>query len=222
MFFPLMLLAQSPEEEVDPSNQSSTALTTGVYQTEKAQLIRMLKEEIEPNLLPADVRRIRRNIMRLGSFNAAWSKEAMDFLVANAPLVELFLYDYVRLQNSRLTEKIIQTLMQYESFQYPRAALFFSSEFLHNKDEASAYAQLVKHIVSKHPEVFEDYFLWMFSSGARSLKFVQKADFLQKACKAGAQFGINLRSQIDQWLKQEQELWSQLFLEEVRTCLKGL
>lgn len=225
IFTPVFLNAQNLEEEAELPIQGSSVPAEGSgsqYAEEKIQMLKLLKEEIEPNLLPADAKRIRRNVMRLGSYNEQWSREAMDFLVANAPLAEIFLYDYSRLHNLRLNSKILETLSRFESFQYPRATLIFSSDLLRNSKGVAPYVRLLQHIVSKNPSVFEDYFRWLFTHEAKEVPFVQRANFLQKSCRAGAQFSVDLRSQVDQWTSQGQDLWAQIFLEETRACLKGL
>lgn len=146
----------------------------------------------------------------------------MELLLANSALAELFAYDYSRIHNARLNRQILKFLSRLENYQYPRAALFFSEDFLRDRKASSDYLKLIQNIVSRHPQVFEDYFLWLFSPAARDINFVQRLNFLRASCRAGANFSVDLRSQIDTWAGQSQDLWASVFLEEVRSCLKGL
>ena len=128
------ILAQTLEEEIliESDQRSSETVSSTSFSVEKDKLLNQLNSEIEANVLPADVKKIRGNISKLGSYNSKWSGEAADFLTTNALLVELFLYDYVRLKNKRLNSKIIDVLMQFDNYQFPLAPLYFSSDLIVN------------------------------------------------------------------------------------------
>lgn len=215
------VLAQTLEEEIliesDPRPSENRSLTS--YATEKDKLLIQLKSEIEANVLPADVKKIRGNISKLGSYNPKWSGEAAEFLTTNALLVELFLYDYVRVKNKRLNSKIIDVLMQFDNFQFPLAPLYFSSDMIVNEKGVSGVLPLIKKVIARHPDFFDAYWSWL---STQNLSENQKLDFLRAACESGAVFSLDLRSQLEALAQLGQPLWAEVFLGEVQRCLKGL
>lgn len=215
------VLAQTLEEEIliesDPRPSENRSLTS--YATEKDKLLIQLKSEIEANVLPADVKKIRGNISKLGSYNPKWSGEAAEFLTTNALLVELFLYDYVRVKNKRLNSKIIDVLMQFDNFQFPLAPLYFSSDMIVNEKGVSGVLPLIKKVIARHPDFFDAYWSWL---STQNLSENQELDFLRVACESGAVFSLDLRSQLEALAQLGQPLWAEVFLGEVQRCLKGL
>lgn len=215
------ILAQTLEEEIliESDQRSSETVSSTSFSVEKDKLLNQLNSEIEANVLPADVKKIRGNISKLGSYNSKWSGEAADFLTTNALLVELFLYDYVRLKNKRLNSKIIDVLMQFDNYQFPLAPLYFSSDLIVNEEGVSGVLPLMKKVIKRHPDFFEMYWSWL---SAQNLSENQKLDFLRAACKSGSVFSLELRSQIEALSQVSQPLWAEVFLGEVQRCLKGL
>ena len=215
------ILAQTLEEEIliESDQRSSETVSSTSFSVEKDKLLNQLNSEIEANVLPADVKKIRGNISKLGSYNSKWSGEAADFLTTNALLVELFLYDYVRLKNKRLNSKIIDVLMQFDNYQFPLAPLYFSSDLIVNEEGVSGVLPLMKKVIVRHPDFFEMYWSWL---SAQNLSENQKLDFLRAACKRGSVFSLELRSQIEALSQVSQPLWAEVFLGEVQRCLKGL
>ena len=215
------ILAQTLEEEIliESDQRSSETVSSTSFSVEEDKLLNQLNSEIEANVLPADVKKIRGNISKLGSYNSKWSGEAADFLTTNALLVELFLYDYVRLKNKRLNSKIIDVLMQFDNYQFPLAPLYFSSDLIVNEEGVSGVLPLMKKVIKRHPDFFEMYWSWL---SAQNLSENQKLDFLRAACKSGSVFSLELRSQIEALSQVSQPLWAEVFLGEVQRCLKGL
>ncbi|MGA0164098.1 MAG: hypothetical protein ACO3LE_07620 [Bdellovibrionota bacterium] len=215
------VLAQTLEEEIliESDQRPSENRASTSFATEKEKLLNQLKSEIEANVLPADVKKIRGNISKLGSYNSKWSAEAAEFLTTNALLVELFLYDYVRVKNKRLNSKIIDVLMQFDNFQFPLAPLYFSSDLVVNEENLSGVLPLMKKVIIRHPDFFDVYWSWL---STQDLSENQKLDFLRMACKSGSVFSLDLRSQIEALSQASQPLWAEVFLGEVQRCLKGL
>src|SRR3989338_4027511 len=67
---------QNPkEDEVDEFEEAPAASQEFAhfdFEADRKVLLEKLKNEIEPNLLPGDISRITRNVMRLGSYRLDW------------------------------------------------------------------------------------------------------------------------------------------------------
>ncbi len=218
----LELRAQTSDDDILLDNEQkvsgSSSPMTSSFSPERDRLLVQLKSEIEPNVLPADVQKIRRNISKLGSYNSKWSEEAADFLTTNSSLVELFLYDYSRVKDRRLNSKLLNVLLAFENYQYPLAPLYFSSDLIHNLESVAGLLPLMKKMISLHPDLFQSYWEWI---SEQELSDSQKIDFLRKSCESGAVFSLDLRSQIENTFQMNRSLWGDVFLSEVRRCMKG-
>lgn len=196
--------------------------TTNRWRQEKVRLLKTLKEEIEPNLIKADVTRLKRNVMRLGSFRREWSKEAEDFLVANAPLAELYLYDYSRIKNSRLNQRILETLIKFPSYKYPIAALAMADSLAVNDKGKTLVIELFKSILAKHPRSLSDYMDFLQGRWAANLPGSQTLSVLLTACEAGAALSFDQTSILDRLSRNSSDLWTNVISSELRACLEGV
>jgi hypothetical protein len=205
--------------EGSSSNASSTEAVFHADE-EKARLLNQLKTQIEPNLLERDLKRLRRDVMRLGGFRADWVRDAEKFLAGNSALAELILYDFSRIKNGRLNEKILETLLMFTNYQFPLAPLAFESDLSQNPQGRSLLYRLLARVVSQQPQVAGTYVTWLIGQTDSS------ADYFQvylSACRAQARFEGEVRSQIEERLSlAPQDFWSRLVIDDLRACLRGI
>lgn len=190
---------------------------------EKARLLKLLKEEIEPNLVAADVQKLKKNVMRLGSFRAEWVQEAKDFLVANSPLAELYLYDYSRIHNPRLNSRILETLLQFSSYKYEAAALAFAEDLSINENSKSIVLELLEKVLSKanSVELRTASLGLVFGEWGLQLRASEKLQMALKLCQSGAAFSLQDRGRLEEYSKRQADFWSTVMFEELRACYSG-
>lgn len=190
---------------------------------EKARLLKLLKEEIEPNLVAKDVQKLKKNVMRLGSFRAEWVQEAKDFLVANSPLAELYLYDYSRIHNPRLNARILETLLQFSSYKYETAALAFADDLSINEKSKSIVLELLEKVLSKanSVELRTASLGLVFGEWGMQLKASEKLQMALKLCQSGASFSLQDRGRLEEYSKRQADFWSTVMFEELRACYSG-
>lgn len=187
---------------------------------ERSRLLNHLKTQIEPNLLQRDLQRLRRNVMRLGSFRAEWVREAEKFLSENSAAAELFLYDFSRIKNPRLNKRILETLLDFKSYQFVSAPFAFSSELADNSEGRKLLLKLYARIVSVQPNIWPEYAQLLLQESDQSPEYFQV--FLS-ACRAGGRYGGELRTQMEDRLSSApQDFWSRLVVEDLRACLRGV
>lgn len=194
---------------------------TSDWGAEQLRLLKVLKEEIEPSLIQKDVLRLKHNVTRLGSFHSDWSQEAEDFLVANAPLAELYLYDYSRVKSKRLNTKIIETLLRFDSYKYPVASLAFADSLSVNEYGQTYLLKLFERVVSKQPASFPHYFDFVFGSWGSALSALDRIDFVLKACEAGASMDSSQKAKISLWADRPDGFWEQILSDELKACIEG-
>jgi len=225
------VMAQSVDEEISPEpgpvleepaiveSPRTRWAESQEMKEERARLLNVLKTEAEPNLMEKDIQRLKRNVMRLGSFRSYWSLEAKDFLVGNAPLAELYLYDYSRIQNERLNTQIIDTLVRFTSFKFPTAPMAFASSLMANEGGAENLIRVFERIVEMEPRAAQDIFGFVFGSWGRDLPGASKFYFALKSCEAGYRAA---GSQIDALgAGQEDSLWADVLVTELHACAEG-
>lgn len=195
------------------------------YNEEKVRLLKILKEEIEPNLIPKDKDRLKRNVMRLGSYRVGWAEEAMSFLVANSALSELYLYDYARIKNERLNERIVQSLTRFESFKYPLAALAFAEDLSLNSSGRAALLPLFEQVIERSsPDSrlqMKAYVDFVLSSWGTGLEPAARLRIALKACQAGVFFDLNERGRLESFFRSRPDVWSRVVFEELKVCFEG-
>lgn len=189
-------------------------------QKERNRLLKKLREEIEPNLIEKDAVRLKRSVMRLGSYRDEWSQEAEDFLVANAALAELFLYDYSRVNNLRLNHRILDTLLRLDAYQYPMAPLAFAQSLSQEVEIKRKLLKLFSRVLSKQPALWPDYFRFLLGPWGKGLSNDEKIYFILSACREGAVFSLSFQDQIDQWLDGAEGFWSKVMAADLRSCVR--
>ncbi len=202
------VLAQAPE-----------ASATLNLEEERARLITHLKTQVEPSLLERDLKRLRRDVMRLGSFRAEWARESEKFLIENSALAELFLYDFSRIRNPRLNERILETLMKFSSFQNPTAVIAFESDLSVNPRGRALVYQLMAKVIKAQPQSWGQLSGWVLSQSDNTADYFQ---VLLSACRSGSRLGGETRTFIGERLSSApQDFWSRLVVDDLRTCLRG-
>lgn len=181
-----------------------------------------LKKQIEPNLLDRDLKRIRNEVRRLGSFRAEWVKEAEDFLAANPNLSETFLYDYARIRNPRLNAAILRVFLRFENFQYPTGLVVFAGDFLADPAAASDMGVLLARLAGKHAELGPILANEIYESQTLRLNAAQNLEIMHQSCKAGARFDSTWRAKLDQAVESSSDFWARIAGEDLRACLKDL
>jgi len=186
---------------------------------ERSRLLNHLKTQVEPNLLDRDLKRLKRDVMRLGSFRAEWVHESEKFLAGNSALAELFLYDFSRIKNPRLNEQIIGTLLQFDSYQFPTAALAFESDLSQNPTAYSLVYQLLARVVQKSPATFPEVAAWLVQKNDNSADYFQ---IILAGCRGGSRLGGELRTQIeDRLASASPDFWTRMVVGDLRACLRG-
>jgi len=197
----------------------ATAGTGFSSEEERGRLLNHLKTQVEPNLLDRDLKRLKRDVMRLGSFRAEWVQESEKFLAGNSALAELFLYDFSRIKNPRLNEQIINTLLQFDSYQFPTAALAFESDLAQNPRAYSLVYQLLTRVVQKSPATFNQVATWLVQRNDNSADYFQ---IILAGCRTGSRLGGELRSQIEDRLSAApSDFWTRMVVGDLRACLRG-
>lgn len=223
-------LAQDEEFQFEaapaPSFTGSKADPLQMWVEEKARLLNVLKEEIEPNLLPKDKDRLKKNVMRLGSYRSDWAEEAMDFLATNSSLSELYLYDYSRIHNQRLNQKILETLLKFSSFKYPTAALAFADDLSQNLVGKSLVIELFERQISNSSsndsvQHLKDYVNTVFSSWGENLSAGDCLNIANRACQAGARFDLNDQGRLEEFFRSHPGFWSRVIFDELKSCYEG-
>jgi hypothetical protein len=151
---------------------------------ERNRILTYIQSELQPSLIERDTQRLRRNVMRLGSYRASWSQEAADFLLANPALAEWFLYDYARVQNPHLNREIISVLEKFPSFQEPLGPFAFAVDLTVNSDGKKALLPLFERVGSRHPQVLPTYLELVRSEWGRDLPLEEVLFFESQLCSA--------------------------------------
>lgn len=223
LFFGLLIAistcALSKSFAQDAGPQGSGGPSAFNLEEERSKLLNHLKTQVEPNLLDRDLKRLKRDVMRLGSFRSEWVKESEKFLAGNSALAELFLYDFSRIKNPRLNQQIINTLLQFDSYQFPTAALAFESDLAQNPAAYSLVYQLLNRVVQKTPAMFSQTASWLVQRNDNSADYFQ---VILTGCRAGSRLGGELRSQIeDRLASASSDFWTRLVVDDLRSCLRG-
>lgn len=186
---------------------------------ERAEILKELQENIEPNLPERDVRRLKTNVKRLGSFRREWVTEAQKFLVENASLAELYIYNYSRVRNPRLNTRLIESLLRFESYKYPEAIWYFSEDLMVNEKGASALVPLLKKSLAQTPEVWIRVSPWLLNEGAQHFALEEHLVLARQACVMGAQIDFDQKQRLEAWASSSKSLWGQILAADLKACL---
>lgn len=207
----LALSLQAQENEVSTTPEA-----------EKENFLKILKTEIEPNLMKKDVRTLNRNVMRLGSYRGEWSSKGKEFLVANAPLAELYLYSYTQVGNLRLNERIIHTLLEFKQFRYPKAPWAFFSSMKATPEIKSKGIQLFSKVLSQNESLWPLYRDLVFGEWGSDLDTPTKLNFALEACRAGLAVNAENQTLFQELLSEVRGFWSNFVSRELKACLRGV
>jgi hypothetical protein len=187
-------------------------------QTQRQELLKVLRTEIEPNLPKSDVDKLNRSVQRLGSYRDEWAQQAQDFLIANSSVAELYLFRYSLLANKRLNHRILTTLAGFSSFRFPQAVVAFADAFSAEKAE---YLSLLTAALKQSPSLGSDALQVVLVQWGSNLSLQQKLLFLSQTCSVWKSAGAPAPEMIQSTLQQASSFWENALAQEVRSCLKG-
>ncbi len=210
----------TPQVEIQPAPAPSGPMPD--FSQERDRLLRTLAKEVEPNLPKADVEKLNRSVMRLGSYRADWVSKGQEFLVANAPLAELYLYKYTQARNYRLNMKILDTLMQFQSYRFPRAPLAFISSLAMDLEQKKMAMNLIQKIAASNPQILPEVLQLVESSWGLELPLEYRLYFATQVCSQLPRSSANVRSSIQAWTQSARQYWEQAISAELNACLRGV
>jgi hypothetical protein len=187
-------------------------------QSQRQELLKILRTEIEPNLPKADVEKLNRSVQRLGSYRDEWAQQAQDFLIANSSVAELYLFRYSLLANKRLNHRILRTLEGFSSFRFPQAVVAFADAFSAEKAE---YLSLLTAALKQSPSLGPDALQVVLVQWGSALSLQQKLLFLSQTCSVWKSLGATPPELMQSTLQQASSFWENALAQEVRSCLKG-
>lgn len=218
------LQAQTPEgEAAEPEFEAATPPTVSApslsFEAERNELLQKLKKEVEPNLIQKDVQRLNQNVMKMGSYREDWAREGQEFLVANAPLAELYLYRYATLNNQRLNARILDTLTSFPTYRFPRATLFFADYFRAEPAAQGKLLTLFEQAIAQEPTLLNDVVTYLTSS----LSYFDRRDLLHfgvRVCKPiRAHATDSTKASLAGWVLDAGDVWGRVLTAEFQSCL---
>jgi len=215
---------QNSVEDVDPFLKGVPESTVfdfaSTAKDERDRLLKILKTEVEPNLIKADADRIKRNVMRLGSYRRDWVQAASEFLVANAAVSELYLYQYTMTKNARLTKEILKTLLDFPTLRYPRGPLAFFSFFVIDRRDLDRPLLLLEKSVEQDPSLAPDIFASLSGTLGDAINLTSRLRFAEKACEK-TQLPASAIETIKLWRSQVKDFWERVVSAEAEACVRG-
>ena len=181
-----------------------------------------LKNDVEPHLVRGDITKLNQNVMRLGSYHGSWAKKGRDFLVANAPLAELYLYRYAALNNPRLNTRILDTLIAFSNYKYPEAALAFADSLALSGADKVKSMGLFRKVILQNPEIAPDIFEFLAGSWGQDIPLNEKLGLAVSVCKRIPQMSGTLRGTFDNWGRSAEQFWELVASDELRSCYSGV
>lgn len=222
---PFVLKAQVDVEEPsieEPAAIPSAASGAPAEVSQKENFINLLKTDVEPHMLKGDIDKINHNVMRLGSYRREWVQSGRDFLIANSPVSELYLYRYSLVKNQRLNAEILETLLAFPSYRYPRAALSFADALGETESGKRQMLRLFQKVIAQDPSIAKSAFELVSSAWGRDLSTVEKLEFTSNNCAAAKILEPQQRQLIDTWRENAESFWEGVMSVEVSACLRGV
>jgi hypothetical protein len=201
----------------EASAESSSVLDAG-----RTEWMRVLKEEVLPNLPTEDANRLRRSVQQRGSLRDDWSRTAHEFLIANAAVAELVIYDWSQRGNQRLNQKLLETLLAFPQFRYPEAALLFAEVFGQRSELHQMSVALVEKALKQEPRLAQRFFELTQTAWGQNLS---RSDFLllwSRACAVLPSLDSRAKAQILQQTSAAYTFWEKALSLEVQSCLGAL
>jgi hypothetical protein len=193
------------------------------FREEKAKLLQTLKAEVEPNLVKGDIDKLQRNVMRLGSYRKDWVQKSQNTLLANPALSELYIYRYATVKNPRLNHALLETLLMFTNFRFPRAALAFADDLARTTEDKERILNLFVKVVQQDQNLTQDVFQLVASDWGKDIPTEQKLYFAERICNRLANLPAlsQSRAPLDQWIGSAGNLWEKVVAAEVQSCLRG-
>ena len=213
---------EDTEDQVEVSVEAAGPASGLLFELERKNLLNLLTTEVEPKLPTKDVEKLHRSVQRLGSYRSDWAQSAKELLVSNAAVAELVLYRYSYFKNARLNAKIMETLLSFESFRNPRAALAFAETLGLNPQLKAKVLQLLERAINQDPSLAPDSLRLLESDWAQDLPNELKLRLIQKSCSVWPRMAPQVAASTVRWSSDSQSFWLKLLSQEVSSCLKGL
>lgn len=205
-----------------PSVESNPEISQSLRE-EKAKLLQILKGEVEPNLVKGDIEKLQRNVMRLGSYRKDWVLKSQSTLLANPALSELYIYRYATVKNERLNQALLDTLLQFNNFRFPRATLAFADDLAKTPADKIKYLSLVAKAAQQDPSLTAEAFQLLMSDWGKEIPVESKLYFAEKVCGRLPRVSnfAQVRAALDEWMASSGEIWNKIVSAEVHACLRG-
>lgn len=188
---------------------------------ERDRLLQLLQKEVEPNLLKTDIDRLKRNVMRLGSYRKDWAQSGMDFLLANPTLAELYLYRFSILRNPRLNSKILDTLLAMPQLRYPTAPLAFAESLAVVSQDSRRLFKLLALGVQQNASLGPQYFRFVYETWGDRIPVEERLQFALNICGSFSQAAAEDNETLSQWIQEAQSLWGRVLAKELLACVRG-
>lgn len=189
---------------------------------DRDMLLKTLKTEVEANLSKADSDRLKRNVMRLGSYRSDWALEARDFLLANSPVAELYLYQFSMMKNPRLNSRIRDTLLMFTTLRYPKAALAFLSFFVIDRENYDDSLRLVQKAIKQDPSLSTEALLLFGGSLGEIMSLSERLNLASTACASrDGKIAPEAMDIVKSWRSLAKSFWEKTISAELEGCLPG-
>lgn len=223
---PLHAQAETDEQEVlnPQTEQPPTLQETELpkFKEDREQLLQVLAKEVAPNLPAKDVERLQRSVQRRGSYRADWAQSSDVFLVANAPVAELIIYKFSLYKNSRLNDRLLDTLTQFENLRFPRASLAFAEVLGTDASSKIKVLKIIGKALHQDPTLGPDALALLTSSWGSSIPLEERLALASKSCAAWKKSSPQAQEVFARWNAEAESFWAKSFAVEIASCMKGL
>jgi hypothetical protein len=214
-----------PTEEADEMNLPSVQATDPTPEgapnmaEERQKILQILKTEVEPNLVKGDIDKLQRNVKSLGSYRREWVDKSRETLIANPALAELYLYRFAPLKNRRLNNEILNTILEFNTFRVPRAAVAFASDLARTPQEKVLILRLFEKVVLQDAHLASDVIQFTASAWGQDIPLDERLRFASAIC--GRLNAPQVRGTLDAWTQSASTFWEKVMAEDLKACLKG-
>jgi hypothetical protein len=207
--------------EAKPSAPTTSDLSV-LFKEERDKILNRLKNDVEPNLIKADIQKLNGNVKRLGSYRRDWVLSAQEFLVANSNLAELYIYRYFPLKNMRLNRVGLRTLLLFPSFREIKAPLAFLNVFVDDPEQTLLAIQLLGRMVEQDPKIASEAVEALNGPLGERVSLESKLQFGIKACPKLPSPGTMYKEILKSWKSRASSFWELVLADELDPCLKGV
>lgn len=193
-----------------------------IYRGERDKFLTTLKKDIEPNLIKADIQKLNKNVMRLGSYRKDWVLSSEEFLTANAALAEPYLYRYAMLGNQRLNRAILRTLNHFQNLREPRAVLMFLHLFVDDTEQTVLAMDLLAKVVEQNPQLAVEAVSFLNGPISQKISLERRLQFGSRACSKVSSASLPAKEGLKAWQSKASSFWERVLADELDSCLKSV